>query len=166
MKTLREHRKAVEEEAGEKIVKTFLQLTESFWDKVAEEVLSLDAFRSMIAEGGGRDSVTAALAVMDGTTALPKIDDDEFETLAVAITDRLRREEKDAREAQERPLAFGCLWVWHWKTGGYNSCRADTREEAISIAASMCSLVPNLETLRPVTREELRAVERRYGPYD
>ena len=58
------------------------------------------------------------------------------------------------------------LWAWHWVGGGYNSCRAKNRDEAIKKARSMCSLVPNLDTLRPMSTEEFRALERSYGPFD
>ena len=39
------------------------------------------------------------------------------------------------------------LFLWNWTGGGYNSCRARTREEAIEKAKAMCSLVPRLDTL-------------------
>ena len=58
------------------------------------------------------------------------------------------------------------LYLWNWVGGGYNSCRARNRDEAIKKAQTMCSLVPALGTLRECTSEELRAEDRAWGPYD
>lgn len=58
------------------------------------------------------------------------------------------------------------LFLWNWCGGGYNSCRAHTREEAIKRAQTMCSLKPALHTLRECTVQELREEEKRWGPYD
>jgi len=58
------------------------------------------------------------------------------------------------------------LFLWNWIGGGYNSCRAEDREAAIKKAVKMCSLNPNLNTLRECTQAELNAEEKRWGPYD
>lgn len=61
------------------------------------------------------------------------------------------------------------LWIWNWIGLGYNSCRADSREEALVKAAQIAdgtNLKVDESTLRECTVDELRAEERRWGPYD
>jgi hypothetical protein len=59
------------------------------------------------------------------------------------------------------------LWIWEWIGGGYNSCRAATREEAIARAHEMCRYAKVLKidesTLHVGTPDELRHLDRIYG---
>ena len=60
------------------------------------------------------------------------------------------------------------LYTWNWINGGYNSCTARSRTEAIRKAREMSkpqaamqvTLVPALETLRPVTAAEMAEIDR------
>jgi hypothetical protein len=53
------------------------------------------------------------------------------------------------------------LYTWNWLGGGYNSCTARTRAEAIQKAHAMTDrLMPDLKTLRIVTPEEMAAIAR------
>jgi hypothetical protein len=58
-------------------------------------------------------------------------------------------------------------WTWEWIGGGYNSCTASSREEALSKAMEMTTgparLVPDISTIRPVTDAEMRAIERSWA---
>jgi len=64
------------------------------------------------------------------------------------------------------------LYLWNWIGGGYNSCRAASREEALEKGNAMTAKGPGIHlkvdesTLRECTVDELRAEERRWGPYD
>jgi hypothetical protein len=59
------------------------------------------------------------------------------------------------------------LFLWNWRGGGYNSCRAKDRDEAIEKAQVMASMLkPRLDTLRECTSAELAAEDKRWGPYD
>lgn len=53
------------------------------------------------------------------------------------------------------------LYTWNWTAGGYNSCTARSRAEAIRKAHAMTDrLMPDLATLRTVTPEEMAAIDR------
>ena len=61
------------------------------------------------------------------------------------------------------------LYTWNWIGGGYNSCMARSRTEAIRKAREMgkptaggmtVTLVPNLDTLRQVTAAEMVEIDR------
>ena len=59
------------------------------------------------------------------------------------------------------------LFLWNWAGGGYNSCRARDRDEAVEVAQNFCvGLEPALHTLRECTQAELTAEDKRWGPYD
>jgi hypothetical protein len=59
------------------------------------------------------------------------------------------------------------LFMWNWHQGGYNSTRAETKEEAIQNGNSMCKgLKVDEHSVREVTLEELVAEDERWGPYD
>jgi hypothetical protein len=59
------------------------------------------------------------------------------------------------------------LYLWNWVGGGYNSCRARNRAEALEKAAEITAkLKVDESTLRECTRDELDAEEKRWGPYD
>ena len=60
------------------------------------------------------------------------------------------------------------LWIWNWIGGGYNSCHADTREQAIEesrrmTGAGRTTLVIDEETLHVGTVEELRQLDAAYS---
>ena len=63
------------------------------------------------------------------------------------------------------------LYTWNWIGGGYNSCMARNRKEAISKAREMgkskaarhVTLVPALETLRQVTAAEMVEIDRSWA---
>ena len=65
------------------------------------------------------------------------------------------------------------LYTWNWIGGGYNSCMARNRKEAISKAreigksgsARYVTLVPNLDTLRQVTAAEMVEIDRSWRSY-
>jgi len=66
------------------------------------------------------------------------------------------------------------LYTWNWMGGGYNSCMARNRKEAISKAGEMgkpnpggmqVTLVPNLGTLRQVTAAEMVEIDRSWASY-
>lgn len=65
------------------------------------------------------------------------------------------------------------LYTWNWIGGGYNSCMARNRKEAISKAREMgkskaarqVTLVPNLDTLRQVTATEMVEIDRSWASY-
>lgn len=64
-------------------------------------------------------------------------------------------------------------WTWEWLGGGYNSCVAATKAEALQKARDMgkptpgggmqITLIPNEWTLRSVTPEEMTAVDRHWA---
>lgn len=59
------------------------------------------------------------------------------------------------------------LYLWNWVGGGYNSCRAQDRSEALKKGNTMTSnLTVDESTLRECTVDELNAEEKRWGPYD
>lgn len=61
------------------------------------------------------------------------------------------------------------LYLWNWVGGGYNSCEAESREDALGKAKEIAGstiLVVDESTLRESTREEINAEERAGGPYD
>lgn len=61
------------------------------------------------------------------------------------------------------------LYLWNWVGGGYNSCRAASREEALEKAREIAGdtvLKVDESTLRECTMNEIRAEERRWGPFD
>lgn len=50
------------------------------------------------------------------------------------------------------------LWIWNWTSGGYNSCKAVTRDEALRLGNAMgeeSNLVVDQATLHEGTYEEL-----------
>ncbi len=60
------------------------------------------------------------------------------------------------------------LWVWDWVCGGYNSCYAETAEEAQRYAEDLgneggVALVP--ANLRQTTDAELAKLDRLWGAY-
>ena len=57
------------------------------------------------------------------------------------------------------------LWIWYWTSGGYNSTRADTREEALKQARAMESayLKVDEQSLHAGTNEELGRLDRQYA---
>ena len=65
------------------------------------------------------------------------------------------------------------LYTWNWINGGYNSCTARSRTEAIRKAREMgqprggmtVTLVPALETLRQVTATEMVEIDRSWASY-
>ena len=59
------------------------------------------------------------------------------------------------------------LYVWNWVGGGYNSCRAADRADAVAKAREItANLEVDESTLRECTVAELDAEEKRWGPYD
>lgn len=57
------------------------------------------------------------------------------------------------------------LWIWNWISGGYNSCRAETRTDAIAqskVIAGKTILVINEDTLHVGTPEELQQLDAAY----
>ncbi len=62
-------------------------------------------------------------------------------------------------------------WYWEWQSGGYNSCRAETREDALRQAVEMgkpkaamtVTLVPDERTLRAVDAREMERLDRWWG---
>lgn len=58
------------------------------------------------------------------------------------------------------------LWIWNWIGGGYNSCLAVTREDALKEASRIrgqTSLVVAEATLHVGTYEELEKLDRQYA---
>lgn len=64
------------------------------------------------------------------------------------------------------------IWTWDWVGGGYNSCMARSREEAIRKAREIgkptsggmsVTLVPNLHSLRQVSSQEMSAIDRSWA---
>ena len=56
------------------------------------------------------------------------------------------------------------LWVWHWISGGYNHCQAETREEALRIGNAMSkNLKVDEKTLHRGTWNEVHALDRQYA---
>jgi len=62
------------------------------------------------------------------------------------------------------------LWIWNWTAGGYNSCQATDREDALKQANAMTRgnvLVVNESTLHVGTDQELRKLDAQYrGMFD
>lgn len=68
------------------------------------------------------------------------------------------------------------FWTWNWEGGGYNSCIASSREEALAKAIEKgkpvhggmkSALVPVESTLRSVSAEEMAAIDRSWaGAFD
>jgi len=59
------------------------------------------------------------------------------------------------------------LFLWNWVGGGYNSCRAKDRSEALKIGNAMTKVLTiNESTLREATFDDVQAEEKRWGPYD
>jgi hypothetical protein len=55
------------------------------------------------------------------------------------------------------------LWTWTWLGGGYNSCSASSRKEALGLACEMgrkCGLNVNEASLKSVTPEEMNAIDK------
>ncbi len=58
------------------------------------------------------------------------------------------------------------LWIWYWQGGGYNSCRAETRGEALEKARAMgvgTVLKVDESTLHEGTPKELLSLDRQYA---
>lgn len=58
------------------------------------------------------------------------------------------------------------LWIWNWVGGGYNSCRAATREEALEKAKKQAGdtiLVVDEKTLHIGTQAELNRLDAQYA---
>ena len=57
------------------------------------------------------------------------------------------------------------LYIWNWTSGGYNSCRADNRQEALSKARAMETRVLKVDepTLHEGTLDELNRLDRQYA---
>lgn len=59
-------------------------------------------------------------------------------------------------------------WYWEWQGGGYNTCRAETREDALRQAVEIgkpgevmkVTLVPDERTLRAVDTREVDRLSR------
>lgn len=61
------------------------------------------------------------------------------------------------------------LWLWNWKGGGYNNCKAPNREAALEKAKEMESgtiLKVDESTMREATWRQIDAEDRAWGPYD
>lgn len=62
-------------------------------------------------------------------------------------------------------------WTWNWTSGGYNSCVAGSRAEALGVAMQMglptmpghVTLVPDPSTLRAVTPAQMHAIDRSWA---
>lgn len=77
---------------------------------------------------------------------------------------------KKKTTATETPMK---LWTWDWQGGGYNACRAATREEALQKAIAkgqpgppggmVVTLVPIESTLREVTDEKMAEIDRSWA---
>lgn len=58
------------------------------------------------------------------------------------------------------------LWIWNWIGGGYNSCLASSREEALKNAATIAgktTLRVDENTLRIGSNRELESINRSYA---
>lgn len=56
------------------------------------------------------------------------------------------------------------LWIWRWTVGGYNSCTANTREEALAKAREMSSMLHvKLDSLHAGTYIELDKLDREFA---
>jgi hypothetical protein len=56
------------------------------------------------------------------------------------------------------------IYTWNWTAGGYNSCMAQNRTEAIRKAHAMTDrLMPDLKTLRKVTAAEMVEIDRSWS---
>jgi hypothetical protein len=58
------------------------------------------------------------------------------------------------------------LWIWNWQSGGYNSCQASTRDEAIEKANHMTRysiLVLDVMSLHEGTYDELGKLDAKYA---
>ena len=56
------------------------------------------------------------------------------------------------------------LWIWNWIGGGYNSCKARDRAEALEKAGEIsATLKVNPSTLRECTQDELDAEDRAWA---
>ena len=56
------------------------------------------------------------------------------------------------------------LWIWFWNEGGYNSCQAESKEEALRLGNKMAkSLSVNESSLHEGTWEELNKLDKQYG---
>ena len=64
---------------------------------------------------------------------------------------------------KKQPEGVQALWIWHWTTGGYNSARNCTRQEAIRQGNAMCAaLTVDESTLHVGTYDELAKLDRMY----
>ncbi len=65
------------------------------------------------------------------------------------------------------------IWTWNWVGGGYNSCLAKSRDEAVKLAIELGTpkwegrvvLVPDLKTFKAVTPAEMNEIDRHWAPY-
>jgi hypothetical protein len=66
----------------------------------------------------------------------------------------------------------GKLFLWNWVGGGYNSCQAENRAEALKVGNDMTRngrgvhLIVNESTLREATFDDVDVEDKRWGPYD
>ena len=59
------------------------------------------------------------------------------------------------------------LFLWNWVGGGYNSCRAENRSDALKKGNAMTKILTiDVNTLREATFDDVQAEEKRWGPYD
>ena len=57
------------------------------------------------------------------------------------------------------------LWIWYWKQGGYNSCYASSKEDALEQAKQTCCAYLEVEesTLHIGTEDELNRLDSLYN---
>lgn len=64
------------------------------------------------------------------------------------------------------------LFLWNWQGGGFNSCHAKNRAEALKKGNDMTRggrgvhLLVNESTLHACSFAELQAEDKRWGPFD
>lgn len=61
------------------------------------------------------------------------------------------------------------LFIWYWKTGGYNSCKAKNKAEALEKAKKMAGqtvLEVDEDSIHEGTYNELANLDRRYSTFD
>ena len=58
------------------------------------------------------------------------------------------------------------IWIWYWENGGYNWCKADTKQEALKKAKEMAGrtiLVVKESSLHMGTIQEVERLDRQYA---
>lgn len=92
-------------------------------------------------------------------------------TIATYLSHQKWKEEQEQKRRIERKRReqLKSTWYFEWKEGGYNTVRAFSREEALRLAIEFGlsvhgkKLHPKVETLRTVTYNELRELERKWS---